>query len=72
MNLKWLAHTMLHIGCVVLLLLQAHRIQQLRNFATEDRLLAEKTLESVRFFAGETRARLDSCYNALYQRKQQK
>ncbi len=45
--------------------------EKLRKSATEDRVREEQRLEAVRFFAGETRARLDSCYSALYPQTQE-
>jgi|HubBroStandDraft_2_1064218.scaffolds.fasta_scaffold958486_1 hypothetical protein len=58
MNLKWLTHTALHIVCAVLLLLQAHRIQQIQTAATADHAGMEQRLEGVIGHADECRARL--------------
>jgi hypothetical protein len=66
MKRKTWIHTLLHLGCVALLLLQAHRIRQIQKVATADHTGMEQKLEGVRCFLGETKARLDSCYNVLY------
>ena len=66
MKLKPWIHSALHIGCVALLLFQAHRIQQLRHMAVDDHAYEEFRLQSTIGFAGETEARLDSCLNVLY------
>jgi hypothetical protein len=66
MKLKGWMHTLLHAGCIALLLLQGYRIQSLRKSAAAEYTQKEQQLQARDFFAGETQARLDSCYNVLY------
>jgi|HubBroStandDraft_2_1064218.scaffolds.fasta_scaffold1544961_1 hypothetical protein len=62
---SWI-HTLLHLGCVALLLVQGYRIRQIQKVATADHAGMEQKLEGVRFFEDETKERLDSCYNVIY------
>jgi hypothetical protein len=65
MKLKPWIHSALHIGCVALLLLQAHRIQRLRHMAVDDHAHEEFRLQSTIGFAGETAAQLETCLYVL-------
>jgi hypothetical protein len=58
MKLKPWIHSALHIGCVALLLLQGHRIQQIQKAATADHAGMEQRLSGVIDHADEARATL--------------
>jgi hypothetical protein len=68
MNRKTWIHTVLHLGCTTLLLLQGHRILQMQSQqATMQRALVERDtiLRGVDFFAGEDRANYYELVNTL-------
>jgi hypothetical protein len=65
MKLKWLIHTILHIGCVALLLLEGHRIQQLRRVVAEGQARDEEGKRAIVFFQDEHKANIRQLHQRL-------
>jgi hypothetical protein len=64
MKRTWI-HIVLYLGCVALLLLQGHRIQQLQQIVVEDHAREQMENYYAKYALGDMQTQFDNCIQAL-------